>query len=75
MSLSTSVSRKSRPENRYVGRSWSISSWWRIVDEDQRHDALGFLQAVVVQRGEDFGFSLEPRQPIRIGGEGVGQIG
>ena len=27
----------------------------------------------MIQRGEHFGFALEPRQPLRIGRNGVGQ--
>jgi hypothetical protein len=39
----------------------------------------GFLEAVnvrdvgMVQRGERLGFASEPRQPLRVTGEGVGQ--
>jgi hypothetical protein len=46
---------------------------------DERTDAVGFFETVdvgdvgMIQRGERLGFLSEPRQPIRIAGEGVGQ--
>ena len=42
---------------------------------DQRGRAVSFLQAVdgrdvgMVERGQDFGFALEPGQPLRITGQ------
>ena len=39
---------------------------------DERGDALGFFESIdrrdvrMIQRGEDFGFALEPREPIVI---------
>ncbi len=45
----------------------------------ERLHAVGFFEAVdrsdvgMVQRGEHFGFALEPRQAIHIGGDGLGQ--
>ena len=53
----------------------------RALDQlqDQRARAAGLLEAVdlgdvgVVQRGEDPGLSLEARQPVRVGGERLGQ--
>ena len=47
--------------------------------EDQRPNALGLRQPVdapdvgVVQRGEDLGFPLEPRQAVGVGGERLGE--
>ena len=53
----------------------------RALDQlqDQRARAAGLLEAVnlgdvrVVQRGEDAGLALEARQPVRVGGERLGQ--
>ena len=42
---------------------------------DQRLGLVGLFQAIdgryvgVVQRGEDFGLALKPRQPLRVGGD------
>jgi len=47
--------------------------------QHQRPRAVGFLDAVdggdvrVVEAGEDLRFPLEPREPIRVSREGVGQ--
>ena len=46
---------------------------------DERADAVRFFEAVdggdvrMVQRGEHPGFALKPREPLRVGGEGLGQ--
>ena len=47
--------------------------------QDECPSPLGFLDAVdggdvrVVEAGEDLGLPLEPSEPVRVSGEGVGQ--
>ena len=56
-----------------IRQRWSLD-----VLKNQRPDAIRLFQSVnatnvgVVQRGEDFGFTLKPRKAIRIIREGLG---
>ena len=65
---------RDRPLSNAVCQGWAFDQF-----EDQRLLPLGFLQPVdvpdvgMVQRGQDFGFALEPGESIRIFREGLAQ--
>ena len=65
---------RDRPLRDAVRQGWPLDQL-----QDQRPDAIRLLQAVdgadvrMVQRGQHLGFPLEPRQPIGVGRERLGQ--
>ena len=67
---------RDRPLGDGIRQCWPLDQF-----EDQRPDAVSLLQPVdapdvgVVQRGQDLGFALEARQPIRVRRERLGEIG